>query len=136
MGFWNIFWLTCSHRIRPGSRLWLKLAFYSVQILHNMPYFLNGFSLCLYIILGTMPRFLRAKTFFFNNYLYLLHYLYNYISAVSRKWFGSADCDSICTIYLSLCTHTADPNPIWGKHWSTMLFTFVYRTAHIYLCAI
>ena len=29
------------------------------------------------------------------------------------KWFGSADCD---TIYLFLCTKTADPNPFRGTH--------------------
>ena len=37
-----------------------------------------------------------------------------YIQAVSRKGFGSSDCDTIYTIYLSLCTQTADPNLFRG----------------------
>ena len=32
------------------------------------------------------------------------------IPAVPHIWFGSADCDTICTNYLSLSTQTADPN--------------------------
>ena len=31
--------------------------------------------------------------------------------AVPRKVFGSADCDTIYTNYISFCTQTADPNP-------------------------
>ena len=33
------------------------------------------------------------------------------IQCVPRKWFRSAVCDTIYTIYLSCCTQTADPNP-------------------------
>ena len=32
------------------------------------------------------------------------------------KKFGSTDCDTIYIIYLSLCTQSADPNPIRGTH--------------------
>ena len=38
------------------------------------------------------------------------------IPAVPRKGLGSADCDSIYTIYISLCTQTADPIPFRGTH--------------------
>ena len=35
---------------------------------------------------------------------------------VRPKGFGSAVCETIYTIYLSLCTQTADPNPFGGTH--------------------
>ena len=35
---------------------------------------------------------------------------------VLRKWFGSANCDTIYTLYLSLCTQTANPNHFRGTH--------------------
>ena len=35
---------------------------------------------------------------------------------VLRKWLGPADCDNIYTVYLSLYTQSADPNPFRGKH--------------------
>ena len=33
------------------------------------------------------------------------------IQPLHQKAFGSADCDTIYTIYLSLCSQSADPNP-------------------------
>ena len=38
------------------------------------------------------------------------------LPTVPRKWFGSADCDNMYTIYLSLPTQTAHPNPFRGAH--------------------
>ena len=38
-----------------------------------------------------------------------------YIPVVPRKWFRSADCDTIYTIYLSRCTQSADPNHLEGR---------------------
>ena len=43
------------------------------------------------------------------------------IPAVPPKWFGSPVFDTICTIYLSLSSKTADPiipNPFRGTHCS------------------
>ena len=37
------------------------------------------------------------------------------VPAVPRKGFGSVDCDTIYTIYLSLCTQSADPNPFFAQ---------------------
>ena len=37
---------------------------------------------------------------------------------MGRKWLGSADCDTIYTIYLSFCTQTADLNLFRGTHCS------------------
>ena len=34
----------------------------------------------------------------------------------SKKWFKSADCDTVYTIYLSLCIQTADPTPFRGTY--------------------
>ena len=36
------------------------------------------------------------------------------LPAVPRKWFGSAVCDTLYTIYPSLCTQSADPNHFRG----------------------
>ena len=36
------------------------------------------------------------------------------LPAVPQKWLGSAECDIIYTIYLFLCTQSADPNPFRG----------------------
>ena len=35
-------------------------------------------------------------------------------SPTSWKWFGSADCDTICTKYLSLCIQSANQNHLRG----------------------
>ena len=37
-----------------------------------------------------------------------------FIQCVPRKGFGSSDCDTIYTIYFSICTQSADPNPFRG----------------------
>ena len=37
-----------------------------------------------------------------------------YVPKVPRKWFGSADCDTIYIIYLSLSTQTTDSNHFRG----------------------
>ena len=42
------------------------------------------------------------------------------LSVVPQEMFGSADCDTILyTIYLSLCTQSADPSPFRGTHCSS-----------------
>ena len=47
--------------------------------------------------------------YFNEGYLSILYFWQ--VPVVPRKWFGSADCD---TIYL--CTQTADPNSFRGSH--------------------
>ena len=42
------------------------------------------------------------------------------LQAVPRKGFVSAVCDTLYTIKLSLCTHTADPDPFRGTHCGTL----------------
>ena len=46
-------------------------------------------------------------------YLWLIGFC-SIIPAVTRKGFGSADCDTIYTLYQSLCTQSANPNPFGG----------------------
>ena len=43
-------------------------------------------------------------------------YAFSKVQCGPQKWFGSADCDTINTIYLSLCTYTADPKSFRGTH--------------------
>ena len=50
-------------------------------------------------------------------YLFLRNYVISFnVPAVPRKGSGSADCDTIYTIYPSLCTQSANPNPFRGTH--------------------
>ena len=86
-------------------------------------------SLALYFRLKTETTF--YKNIFTNpsshSYKTLSFSLpqFDRIPAVLRKAFASADCDTICTIYLSLCTHKADPNspnPFRGIHGSCVLW--------------
>ena len=46
------------------------------------------------------------------------------VPAVPRKWFGSAECDTIYTIYISLCT-------VYTIIWSISIF-FTENTVYIY----
>ena len=81
----------------------------------------------------TVSYFLCSISMF--SYFFLAHYLLtivvkNYkifheipdiniprtIPAVPRKWFESADCGIIYSIYLSLCTQAANSNPILETH--------------------
>ena len=59
------------------------------------------------------------------------------LPAVPQKRFGSADCDTIYTIYVSLWTQTADPNPFRGTHCIFCFFSFIlsysfYRKNPVY----
>ena len=42
-------------------------------------------------------------------------------TVLPSKAFASADCDTICTIYLSLCTQSADANAFQGTGCSNIL---------------
>ena len=60
------------------------------------------------------------------------------LPAVPWQWFGSAICETTFTIYLSLCTKTADPNPCWGTHVKAsfhhqQLFMYLYDLNYITL---
>ena len=50
-----------------------------------------------------------------------------HIPTVPRKWFGSADCDTIYIIYKSFCTQTADPNHFWGTHCMYLLSILYFK---------
>ena len=50
-----------------------------------------------------------------------------HIPAVPRKWFGSADCDTIYIIYKSFCTQTADPIHFWGTHCMYLLSILYFK---------
>ena len=45
-----------------------------------------------------------------------------YVQCLPRKGFGSADCGIVYTIYLSLCTQSADLNPFRVTHCSKVLY--------------
>ena len=68
-----------------------------------------------------------------KKYTYIYHsiqfvYPSTYLlPTVTRKWFESADCDPICTIYLSLCTQTADPKPFRGTHCSCTVHPYFLK---------
>ena len=57
---------------------------------------------------------------FITEYIIII---YPYVQCVPRKGFGSADCDTKFTIYLPLCTQSADPNPFRGTHCITYTTT-------------
>ena len=49
------------------------------------------------------------------------------LPAVPQKRFGSADCDTIYTIYVSLCTQTADPNPFRGPYFAFFASSVLFQ---------
>ena len=51
---------------------------------------------------------------FFFKWMVCIYNLFVVVPAVSRKRFGSADYNTINTIYLSFCTQSDDPNLFWG----------------------
>ena len=54
------------------------------------------------------------------------------LPAVPRKWFGTADCDTICSIYLALCAQTY-PTPFRGTHCTRVSVILPYQnTAKVY----
>ena len=57
--------------------------------------------------------------------IFLASYIIKLITAVPPKRFGSADCDTIYTIYLSLCTKSEEPNPFLGTV-SILLINLIY----------
>ena len=63
---------------------------------------------------GLVRNWYRGASFYL---ILLISCAVAYIPAVPRKRFGSADCNTIYTINLSIfCTQIADPNPFQGIH--------------------
>ena len=88
---------------------------------------------------GTWPLTTKQKTTFFlksgcfnpkigqkmkKNSTFVSGY-YKTKKKEKEKWFGSADCDTISTIYLSLCTQKADPNPFRGTNCCNVIALYI-----------